>query len=68
MSKRYEVAKGYIIDCLIGDYMVSLKDAEEAVEKSRIKNLFEQNEDMAAHTSNEDYAEQIYNAFLKAKT
>lgn len=68
VSAKYETAKGCIIDCLIEDYRVSPKDAEEAVEKSRIKNLFEQNEDMAAHTSNEDYAEQIYNAFLKAKT
>lgn len=41
--------------------------AGEAVEKSRIKNLFEQNEDMAAHTSNEDYAERIYKTFLKDK-
>ena len=54
---KYETAKGYIIDCLIGDYMVSPKDAEEAVEKSKIKNLFKQNEDLAAHTSNEDYEE-----------
>ncbi len=66
-SPRYETAKGYIIDCLIEDYKVSPKDAEEAVEKSRIKNLFEQNEDMAAHTSNEDYAERIYKTFLKDK-
>ena len=68
MSKRYETTKSYIIDCLIGDYMVSPKDAEEAVEKSKINNLFKQNGDLAAHTSNEDYAKQIYNAFLKAKT
>ena len=67
MRKRYETAKSYIIDFLIEEYNVSMKYAEEAVEKSKIKNLFKQNEDLAAHTSNEDYAEQIYNAFLKAK-
>lgn len=66
MCSRYEIAKDYIAGILVEDYGLTLEDAIKAINISPLEKVFSFNEDLAAHTSNEDWAKQVYDYYKKA--
>lgn len=46
-------------------YKMTVSDARLAIEMSPLKKLFERNSEVAAHTSNETWAREIYNYWQK---
>ena len=67
MCSRYEIAKDYIAGILVEDYGLTLEDAIKAINISPLEKVFSFNEDLAAHTSNEDWAKQVYDYYKKKK-
>ena len=60
MAASFQSAAKYIKGILTRNYKMSAADAEAAISASPLKNIFEQDAEMASHTSNEAWARNVY--------
>lgn len=65
MNELYEKASAGIEIILKHRYKMTVADAKDAISISPLKELFEKNAEMAAHTSNETWARDIYEYWNK---
>ena len=60
LKSLYETTVENIELILKKRYKMNSNDAKKAIAISPLKSIFDENEEMAAHTSNETWARQIY--------
>ena len=65
INNSYETTAKNIELILVNEYHMNYKNARAAVSASPLKALFEKHSDMASHTSNEDWAWNVYNYWNK---
>lgn len=60
VNRLYETTKEKVEVILKRRYKMKARDAKQAIAISPLKRIFIQNPEMAAHTSNESWARQVY--------
>lgn len=65
MSSLYESTRENIELILKKRYKMTVRDAKEAIAISPLKSVFDENAEMAAHTSNEEWARRINDYWKK---
>lgn len=66
-DERYLSAYNHIRRILIDEYDLSDDVADTAIMDSFLRSVFDKDPEMASHTSNEDYAKEIYELYLAAQ-
>lgn len=67
MKNFYENAIKCIAIILEKDYHLTPSEAKQAIEHSPLKLVFKKDEEMAAHTSNEAWAKEVFDYWNKNK-
>lgn len=65
MKDLYETTAKWVAVILEKDYHLSASEARQAIEESPLKFMFEKDAEMAAHTSNESWAKDVFNYWSK---